>query len=222
MHDVADARSLALVLRWLRERNVLVIATSNDVPEDLLTGSAAHDASRPVMELLRSEFEVIGFGSGRDYRRDPPARAVPARLFAPGARGFSGGSWTLSTTQRPAGTTLLLQADGLPLRAVSATSDEAVLAFEDLCETPVSAGQYLWLAASFPRIVVTRMPDPALLGRDAAARLVSLVDVLHDRGTELHVVAAGRPEWLLDAVEQPRGAARAVSRLVTLRVIDGE
>ncbi|MFT4305436.1 MAG: cell division protein ZapE [Microbacterium sp.] len=217
VHDVADGIYLSLALRWLRENDVLVIATSNYAPADLLPDPAHHDTFAPAIALIETSFEVVPLGEGRDYRRQPAVRALPARYVAPGARGFAGGGWTVTAQDAPAAG-LVLDAGGIPLPALSVNGEEAVLAFADLCERPVGAGEYLWLAASFPRVVVRGMPDPAALGRDAAARFATLVDVLHDHGSELRVESAGPPERLSAGREAPRDVARAASRLLTLPV----
>ncbi|MFT4212256.1 MAG: cell division protein ZapE [Microbacterium sp.] len=220
VHDIADGIYLTTALHWMRDHDVLLVATSNYAPAELLPDPAARDGARPATETIETSLEVVGLGEGRDYRREPPVRPLPARFVAPRARGFREGSWTVGPPSGEEGATGL-DVDGIPLRAVSAAGEEIVVAFAELCERPTSAAQYLWLAASFRSVVVTAMPDPATLGPEAAARFASLVDVLFDRGTALRVMAAGRPERLLAASDPPRDAARTMSRLVTIPVIEG-
>lgn len=207
VHDVADAVYLTAVLRWLREHRVLLIATSNYAPEDLFPDSQHHHRFLPAIAQIEADLVVVPLGDGRDHR-----------IGRGGGPGFGAGSWRVGEGAASApGTPVALDPDGVPLEALAVSGEGAVFSFAQLCERPLGAQQYLWLADRFRRIAVTAMPDPALIRREPLARFSILVDVLHDRGIPLDVQAAGSPERMRDAPFPPRDLARTLSRLALLR-----
>jgi cell division protein ZapE len=207
VHDVADAVYLTAVLRWLQDERVLLLATSNYAPADLLPDPLHHHRFLPAIALIEEQLTVVPLGAGTDYRVDPQRAVV----------GFAAGTWRVGASDAAVAGPVVLDAGGIPLRTVSVDEERAVLTFEQLCEQPVGAGQYLWLADQFRRVAVLDVPDPARIRREPLLRLGILVDILHDRDVTLDVTAGGAPERVLDAAAPPRDAARAVSRLSLLR-----
>lgn len=208
VHDVADAVYLTAVLRWLREHDVLLIATSNYAPGELLPDPLHHHRFLPAIALIESELTVVPLAEGVDYRREVAA-----------ATGFAAGTWTVTADADaiPETAGVALDPDGVALRAAAVDGDAAEFSFVELCERPLAAQQYLWLADRFRRITILGMPDPALVRREPLARFAVLVDILHDRDATLHVTASGSPERMREAAHPPRDVARAVSRLSLLR-----
>jgi cell division protein ZapE len=208
VHDVADAVYLTAVLRWLRDEGVLLIATSNYAPADLLPDPEYHHQFVPAIALIEELLTVVPLGEGVDYR---------GGVEGTQPIGFAAGTWRVAASDAVLQSTVALDPDGVRLRAVSAETDGAVFTFEELCGRPLAANQYLWLADRFRRLTLRAMPDPAEVGREPLQRFGILVDILHDRDVALDVTAAGPPERILDAAAPPRDAARAVSRLALLR-----
>jgi len=208
VHDVADAVYLTAVLRRLRERRVLLLATSNAAPADLYPDPLHHHRFLPAIAHIETELEVVPVGDGLDYRT---VAAAPAA-------GFAAGMWTVTPVDAagPAAS-VPLDPEGVPLAATAVTAEQAVFTFAQLCEAAVGAHQYLWLAERFRRITVTGMPDPAVIRREPLARFAVLVDVLHDRDVRLDVQADGAPDRLHAAAAPPRDLPRTLSRLRLLR-----
>ncbi|MFD5214824.1 cell division protein ZapE [Microbacterium sp. NPDC058345] len=206
VHDVADGVYLSAALRSLMDDGVLILATSNYRPEDLMPNPLFHERFLPAIHLLRTELDVVHLGDGRDYRI---GRATSAT-------GFAAGTWRVRAPVEASGPARTLDAAGQTLRART-LGDGMVFTFSDLCAQPLGVVQYLWLAERFHAVILTDVPDLAMVDRDPLARFAHLVDVLCDREVPLHVRAASEPDRLLEAYKPPRDARRIVSRLASLR-----
>lgn len=221
VHDVADGVYLTKALTTLLELDIFLIATSNYAPAELMPNPFFHERFRPAINLIQSELDVVHLGDGEDYRVTQPAVR----------EGFGAGTWRVSREGR-AGldaspgavapdfacvvSNTVLDAEGHALRAVSAKDGSAEFTFDELCARPLGVGQFLWLSEHFRELALTNVPDLASVDRDPLARFTNLIDVLHDRGTRLHICAAGTPDGLLEAQDPPRDVARTVSRLTLL------
>lgn len=208
VHDVADGVYLSATLASLLGEDILVLATSNYVPESLMPNPLYHERFLPAINIIRTELDVVHLGGGHDYRRKHEAAT----------RGFGAGTWRteqLVATDTPA---IEVNAAGHIIRARSFEGDAAVFTFRDLCAQPLGVAQYLWLAERLRSITLAAVPDLATVDRDPLARFANLIDVLYDRDIPLHVSAVGEPDRLLQAGEPPRDAKRTASRLSTLRL----
>ena len=82
VNDIADAMILGRLFQALFERGVVVVATSNTLPDDLFKGQPGRDAFLPFIALIKRRLDVLVMDAGRDFRRDRlrgmPTWYVPA------------------------------------------------------------------------------------------------------------------------------------------------
>ncbi|MDQ4214499.1 cell division protein ZapE [Microbacterium capsulatum] len=206
VHDVADAVYLTAVLRHLLTRDVLLIATSNDAPSQLMPG-LWHERFVPAIRLIEEHLDVIPIGAGIDYRGlDAAGRP---------ATGFASGSWILADPS-PAADTVLTTGTGIPIAVREHSGDRIRASFDGLCGAPLGTLQYLWLAERTDAVLLEDVPDLATVGREPLLRFCHLIDVLHDRDVRLDVRAEALAERIRDSAVPPVSLERALSRLSLL------
>lgn len=211
VHDVADAIYLTAMLRRLVGNGTLLIATSNYAPSELLPNPLMHQRFQPAIEMIERGLQVIRIGGGTDYRlvRDQHGDMM--------SHGFASGTWSSVLPDA----CVQMSAEHIDLNgqtvAIQRNGVSVAIAFAELCERPLGAGQYLALARRFRAITVVDVPNLAEGERDPLRRLCSVIDICCDRDVAVHIVSPGYPRDILHALEPPPDVARALSRLSMLR-----
>ncbi|HEX3347505.1 MAG TPA: cell division protein ZapE [Acetobacteraceae bacterium] len=217
VNDIADAMILGRLFQALFERGVVVVATSNTLPDDLFKGQPGRDAFLPFIALLKRNLEVLVLEGGRDYRRmrlqgmltwHVPADARAHRALDVAFRELTGGAAAHSERLIVTGRTLVV-----PLAAAGAARFD----FPTLCEAPLGPGDYLAIATHFHALVLDGVPRLSPDNYDAARRFVVLIDALYDHRVKLVASADAEPDGLYERGEGAKAFERTASRLIEMR-----
>ena len=111
---------------------------------------------------------------------------------------------------------------GRTIAVPQAEKGVARFSFDDLCRKPLGTGDFLKLARTFHTVLIDHVPVLKHAERNAARRLISLVDTFYDNRVKLVVSAEAEPAALYTASEGPEAFAfnRTVSRLIEMRSED--
>ncbi|KAL7554140.1 hypothetical protein ACHAWF_017546 [Thalassiosira exigua] len=198
--DIADAMIVSRLLTILLDLGVVIVTTSNRPPCGLYEGGINRYLFLPFIDTLRDRMTVIEMKGVHDYRRDATTSglestegSLPAYLCThtdPNARDILN-QWFSKGTGEPRARTIPV-AMGRSLRAERANASCGWFGFEELCDRPLGAADYIALADNFEVIIVENVPQ--LSGRiyNEARRFVTLVDALYEAKTKL-VLASDVP-----------------------------
>lgn len=210
--DVADAMILSRLFSALFDKGVTVVATSNWEPERLYEGGLQRELFLPFIDLIRENMEVVHLDSETDYRTtveqdqdyyfwplNAETEAKFDRLFAQ----MTGG-------QTPQLKKLIVKGRNLLMACANGV---ARCSFDDLCERPHGAEDYLTIAASFDTLFLEGVPKMGQEKRNEVKRLMSLVDVLYDKRKKLVISAAAPPDRLYYGIDHRFEFDRTISRI---------
>lgn len=220
LHDPADAVMLGRVLQAVFDRGILLIATSNSAPDELLPSREFHSLAEPAIALIGAHLDTVELGGTLDYRRTD----VPART--PRESGFVSGFWVSEAEldelspgdlRRPtAAEGTVLSTNGHHFTARRADAGLVWFHFDDLCEGDTSILDYLIWSREFHTWVIEGLPPLHTATPQARQRFAHIIDVLVDRDVTLHVISdSSRSE--ISGAAGPRDAERLHSRLALLR-----
>lgn len=213
VHDIVDAMILGRLFEALFERQVVVVATSNTLPDNLYKGKPGRDAFQPFIDLLKKHLDVLVLDSAQDYRRGREhglkAWVVPAdgRADAAMDRVFS----HLTHEQPASPETLHIQ--GRALTIPLAAGGVARADFEALCNQPLGPGDYLAIATHYHTVLIDGIPRLSPDNFDEARRFVTLIDALYEHRCKLYASAAAYPDDLYRSGEGSQIFERTASRL---------
>ncbi|HQT64262.1 MAG: cell division protein ZapE [Acidocella sp. 20-57-95] len=213
VHDIVDAMILGRLFEALFARLVVVVATSNTLPDDLFKGKPGRDAFLPFIGFLKKNLDVLVLDAARDYRRERvhglKAWSVPAdsRADAQMQRVFD----ELTDGVAPQASSLMIAGRQLPVPL--SANGVARFDFHALCGAALGPGDYLALATHFHTVLIDGIPRLSPDNFDEARRFITLVDALYEHRVKLYASAAAMPDELYKRGENAQIFERTASRL---------
>ncbi|KXN92308.1 Lactation elevated protein 1 [Leucoagaricus sp. SymC.cos] len=191
--DIADAMILRRLLESLLNFGVVCVMTSNRHPDDLYKNGIQRSSFIPAIDLLKSQFEVTDLNSGTDYRRIPRALShVYYHPITPENANEVNKIFKAYASQDPADPPILhrtIESWGRKLIVPESTSNMAKFDFEDLCDQPLSAADYIEITNNFNTIFVLNIPKMGLNQKDLARRFITFIDACYESKTKLFVTS---------------------------------
>jgi cell division protein ZapE len=250
--DIADAMILKHLFDSLKSKGCLFVLTSNRPPDDLYLNGIQRQSFLPFIEMVKQDFYVHDIDSEVDYRRSARESTAAASPEAAGPTRSADTQWVRALRRRarlpepiylhgedsaeevravfkdltgvasgePGAVDVMM---GRTLKVSEMSGRVALFTFEELCERPLGAADYLSIAAHFDVVILTAVPRMDQHKRDLARRLTVLIDVLYEHRIKLVVQAAAAPDNLFkdDKSTTDIGFAfdRTISRLTEMQSV---
>ena len=214
--DIGDAIILGRLFQVLFEHDVVIVATSNQPPEQLYADGFNRERFLPAIDAIVQHMHVVDVDGGADHRLRPGA-ALQRYWIAPSDSG-SALVATFEALVDGAFSIEPLVLSRLQLDVVRRSESVLWCRFADLCEQPFSALDFIELCDRFAAILIGDVPRlggtqrdgriahgtedgaarvaagdrqlPRLAARDdAVRRFIALVDECYDRRIPLYIEA---------------------------------
>lgn len=189
--DITDAMLLYGLLKGLIDRGVVIITTTNIIPDDLYKNGLQRSRFLPAIALIKDKLVIHEMGAGQDFRRLCLDRHQ--RFFSPLN---ADNAAALETITEELSTNLVIERDGMitvndrDIPFIAKSAEVIWFSFDTLCEGYRSQLDYLALAKEFNVFIVSDIPVLDTFKEDAAKRFLLLVDELYDRRIDLILSSA--------------------------------
>lgn len=219
VNDIADAMLLGRLFEALLAEGVTVVATSNRPPVDLYKDGLNRQLFLPFIDMIERRFEVVELASRTDYRLEKlagaPVYLVPDDAMATATLDQTFGRLTGGMPPHP--THLVVKGRDVVLPRTA--QGVAYCQFEELCDRPLGASDYLAIAGVCHTVLIAGVPVMGQDQRNAAKRFITLIDVFYDHGVKTVISAAAEPQALYRGTSGPEVFEfdRTVSRLIEMR-----
>ncbi len=220
VNDIADAMILGRLFTALFDRGVIMVCTSNTLPDALFAGQPGRDAFLPFITLLKQKLDVLVLEGQHDYRRQLLAGVATWHVPADGrAERALDAAFTRLAGGAPAASRIF-SVMGRKLHIPLAAHCVARCDFDALCGQPLGAGDYLTLATHFDALVLDGVPRLSPANYDVARRFIVLVDALYEHRVKLVASADALPDALYARGEGARAFERTASRLMEMQSVE--
>ncbi|MES2821888.1 MAG: cell division protein ZapE [Pseudomonadota bacterium] len=170
--DIGDAIILGRLLQVMFEQGVVVVATSNQPPQQLYAEGFNRERFLPAIAAIGAFMQVVGVEGGEDHRLHPGVAHPRYWLTQPGQP--SALAAVFARLSGGAGCDEPLTLGRRPLATVRHGEGVIWCRYADLCEQPLAAFDFIALCDRFSAILLSEVP--VLGGRQQAAKIA--------RGTE--------------------------------------
>ena len=218
--DIADAMILGRLFEALFERGIVIVATSNRVPDDLYKDGLNRHVFLPFIDMLKEKVDVHQLDSATDYRQGREAgETVYFHPLGPDARAGMDAAWKRETGDE-AGAPLTISIRGRRIEIPRAADEVGRASFEDLCEKPLGPADYLAIAEQFRVFFLDDIPELSWAQNNEAKRLVTLIDAFYEAKVKFYCSAGAEPEKLYQEGKGAFEFERTASRLAEMQAAD--
>ena len=215
--DIADAMILSRLFEALFERGVVVVSTSNFGPDALYKDGLNRELFLPFIDLIKEKLDVLHLASPTDYRHE---RLMHMKVYLSPLSAETTEALEKDFAEPTEGAAAVrdeLEVKGRTLAVSRAARGVAWFTFEELCEQPLGAGDYIAVAKRYHTVVLDGVPHLPEARRNEAKRFMLLIDELYEHKSNLVMGADVPPAELYTEGRHAFEFERTVSRLMEMQ-----
>ncbi len=183
--DITDAMILGTLMEALFAEGIVLVATSNIVPDELYRNGLQRARFLPAIKLLNQHTQVINVDSGVDYRLRTLEQAEIYHFPNDAQANDNLRSYFTQLAPEPGREKEIIQVNGRNLHTLLNAEGVVMFEFNELCDGPRSQADYMELSRCYHTILVANARQMGATIDDVARRFIAMVDEFYERNVKL-------------------------------------
>ena len=214
--DITDAMLLSGLLKTLFEEGVILVATSNQMPDSLYKNGLQRERFLPAIELIKQHTQTLELNGKVDHRLRLLEKADTWHLISENSDRILEARF-LELATCPAHRKHSIHINYRIIETVLYTDNIIWLDFHVICGNQRGSADYIEIARQFHTVFVSNIPKMDDGQNDKAKRFINMIDEFYDRNVNLLSSAQTQPETLYTGKQFSFEFKRTVSRLLEMR-----
>ncbi|NCP63672.1 MAG: cell division protein ZapE [Paraglaciecola sp.] len=218
--DITDAMILGTLMEELFSHGIVLVATSNIIPDELYRNGLQRARFLPAIELINQNTRVVNVDSGIDYRLRALKQAeiyhypADAQAMENLHVYFKQLSPELGTERQP------IEIEGRLIPTLCFADGAVMFDFRALCDGPRGQSDYIEISRCYHSVLVANVEQMGSAMDDVARRFIAMVDEFYERNVKLIMSAAVPLEQLYTEGRLSFEFKRCLSRLKEMQSHD--
>ena len=218
--DITDAMILGGLFEALFARHVILVATSNIVPEDLYRNGLQRARFLPAIALIEQHTEIVNVDSGVDYRLRALEQAEIYHFPLDQQADKNLHTYFNQLAPEPGHDVGTIEIEGRKINVRLDADGVLLIDFRALCDGPRSQVDYMEIARCYHSILLSNVEQMGQATDDIARRFIAMVDEFYERRVNLIISAEVEMEQLYTQGQLSFQFRRCLSRLQEMQSHD--
>ncbi len=218
--DITDAMILGSLFEELFARNVILVATSNIIPDELYRNGLQRARFIPAIELINNHCEVVNVDSGVDYRLRTLEQAEIYHFPLDSAATENLNKYFTQLSCEPGSKNKVIEINNRELQTIEESDGVVYFDFSVLCESARSQGDYMEISKIYHTVLMANVTQMNADHDDTTRRFIALVDEFYERNVKLIISAEVALEELYSGGRLSFEFKRCLSRLQEMQSHD--
>ncbi len=218
--DITDAMILGGLFQELFGHGVILVATSNIVPNDLYRNGLQRARFVPAIDLINEHTDIVNVDSGVDYRLRTLEQAEIYHYPLDKEADQNILAYFEQLASEPGKDVGAIEIEGRKINVRLEAEGVLLVDFKALCDGPRSQVDYMEFARCYHSILLSDVKQMGQASDDIARRFIAMVDEFYERRVKLIISAEVAMEELYTTGQLNFEFRRCLSRLQEMQSHD--
>lgn len=218
--DITDAMILGTLMEELFGKGIVLVATSNIIPDDLYRNGLQRARFLPAIELLNQNTRIVNVDSGVDYRLRTLEQAEIYHYPLDDDAIANLHKYFKQLAPEEGRNGVDIEVAGRLIPSIHDADGVAMFEFRALCDGPRSQSDYMELSRCYHTVLIANVEQMGQSMDDIARRFIAMVDEFYERSVKLIISAEVALEELYTEGQLTFEFRRCLSRLKEMQSHD--
>lgn len=187
--DITDAMLLGTLFEELFSHQVILVATSNIVPDELYRNGLQRARFLPAIALINKYCDIVNVDSGIDYRLRTLEQAEIYHYPLDECANVNLDKYFQQLSAEPGTKEKAIEINNRQLQTVEESDGVVYFEFSELCESARSQNDYMEISRIYHTVLLANVTQMSRDNDDAARRFIAMVDEFYERSVKLIISA---------------------------------